>query len=103
AGGGASVVHALGRLGAIAGDDERATAVDRLLAMMTEEKRRGAPESAGNLLQIYEALGDIGDARAAGPLEDELLDDGIARAAKVVVVHALARIGQHRSRAPLLR
>jgi len=103
AGGGASVVHALGRLGAVAGDDERATAVDRLLEMMAEEKRRGAPESAGNLLQIYEALGDIADPRAAGPLEAELADATVGRAPKVVIVQALGHIGQHSSRAPLLR
>jgi hypothetical protein len=103
AGGGASVVHALGRLGAMAGGEGRATAVDRLLVLLVEEKRRGAPESPGNLLQIYEALGDTRDPRAARPLEAELSDATVGRAPKVLLVHALVRIGDERSRPALTR
>jgi hypothetical protein len=102
-GGGASIVHALGRLGAMAGGEGRATAVERLLVLLVEEKRRGAPESPGNLLQIYEALGDTRDPRAAGPLEAELSDPDVGRAPKVLLVHALMQIGDDGSRPALMR
>ncbi len=61
--------------------------------MLREEKRRQAPESPGNLLQIYEALGDTQDPKAAPALEAELLDASVPRAPKVVIVQALVDIG----------
>ena len=100
-GGGLSIIDALGKLGGMAGAGERGTAVDRLLAMLASEKERNAPESPGNLLQIYEALGDTHDPRAAGPLEVELLDPAVGRAPKVVIVKALVAIGQSSSHAAL--
>lgn len=93
AGSGLSVIDALGKLGGVAEGDDRSSAVDRLLAMLREEKRRGARESPGNLLQIYEALGDTLDPRAAPALEAELLDASVPRAPKVVIVQALVDIG----------
>lgn len=93
AGSGLSVIDALGKLGGVAEGDEKSTAVDRLLEMLREEKRRDARESPANLLQIYEALGDTRDPRAAPALEAELLDPTVPRAPKVVIVNALVEIG----------
>lgn len=101
AGSGLSIIDALGRLAAVAGEDDKAVAVDRLLEMLAQEKARGARESAANLLQIYEALGLTKDPKAAAPLEAELLDPTVPRAAKVLIVGALVAIGQKSSRAAL--
>jgi hypothetical protein len=101
AGSGLSIIDALGRLGGVASDADRSVAVDRLLAMLAEEKARGARESPGNLIQIYEALGHTRDPRAAPPLEAELLDERVPRAPKVVIVASLVQIGQESSRAAL--
>ncbi|NUO53835.1 MAG: hypothetical protein HOV80_33745 [Polyangiaceae bacterium] len=98
AGSGLSIIDALGRLGAVAGEDDKSVAVDRLLAMLAEEKARGARESPGNLLQIYEALGQTKDPKAAPALEAELLDESVPRAPKVVIVGAIVAIGQASSR-----
>jgi hypothetical protein len=98
-----SVIDALGRLAAQAEADERGEAIARLVALMHEEKRRGALESQGNLLQIYEALGQTGDSRAVAPLEGELLDPAVQTAPKVVVVQALVALRAQASRAPLER
>jgi hypothetical protein len=102
-GAGLSVIETLGKLGGMADADGKSAAVERLLAMLAEEKQHDDPETPGNLLQIYEALGQTRDARAAGPLENELADPEVGRAPKVVVVQALAQIGEPRSRAALLR
>lgn len=96
-----SVVYALGRLGAMAEPEQRQKVVERLLALMAEEKARGAQESQGNLLQIYEALGDTGDAMAVAPLERELLDPTVRTAPKVVIVQALVALRAQQSRATL--
>lgn len=101
AGSGLSIIDALGRLGAVADEDDKSVAVDRLLAMLAEEKARGARESPGNLLQIYEALGQTKDPKAAPALETELLDETVPRAPKVVIVGALVAIGQASSRGAL--
>lgn len=101
AGSGLSIIDALGRLGAVATDSDRGVAVDRLIEMLAEEKRRGARESPGNLLQIYAALGKTGDPRAAAPLEAELLDPTVPRAPKVVIVGSLVQLAQPSSRAAL--
>jgi hypothetical protein len=93
-----SIIDALGRLGALADADERGEVVERLIALLRAEKQRGALESQGNLLQIYEALGQTGDARAIAPLEGELLDPDVAMAPKVVVVHALVALRAKGSR-----
>lgn len=98
AGGGLSIIDALGKLGTIAGPDEKTIAVERLIAMLAEEKRRHAPESASNLIQIYEALGETRDPRAEKPLDAELLDASVGRAPKVVIVNALIAIGSSGSR-----
>lgn len=101
AGSGLSIIDALGKLGGFAEGAERSAAVDRLIAMLAEEKRRGARESPANLLQIYEALGQTGDPRAAPPLEAELLDPSVPRAPKVVIVGSLVLLAQSSSRAAL--
>ncbi len=93
AGSGLSVIDALGKLGGVAEGNEKSAAVDRLLSMLREEKRRDARESPGNLLQIYEALGETQDPKAAPALEAELLDANVPRAPKVVIVQALVEIG----------
>ena len=96
-----SVIHALGRLGAVATPEDRADVVARLVALLHEEKRRGAVESQGNLLEIYEALGHTGDPSAIEPLERELVDPAVGTAPKVVVVQALVTLGATQSRALL--
>ena len=101
AGSGLSIIDALGRLGALADGDERTQAVERLLAQLASEKQRAAPESPGNLLQLYEALGRTGDARAAQALEAELVDPEVGRAPKVVIVQSLVWLAQPSSRAAL--
>lgn len=98
-----SVIHALGRLGKVADGDERRSAVDRLLVLLDEEKRSDATDSTGNLLHIYEALGATGDSRAAPALERELEDVRVGIAPKVVVVQALARIGEPSTRPVIVR
>lgn len=97
AGSGLSIIDTLGRLGGQADGDLRTMAVDRLIELLAEEKRRGAPESEANLLQIYEALGRTRDPRAAPPLEAELLDASVGRAPKVVIVQSILWIGEERS------
>ncbi len=101
AGSGLSIIDALGRLAGCASDADRGVAVDRLIAMLEEERRRGARESAGNLLQIYEALGQTGDPKAAAPLEAELADAAVPRAHKVVIVAALVHLARPSSRPAL--
>ncbi len=101
AGSGLSVIDALGKLGGAAEGDQKSAAVDRLLQMLREEKRRRARESPGNLLQIYEALGDTRDPKAAPALEAELLDANVPRAPKVVIVQGLVDIGLSSSKAAL--
>ena len=98
-----SVIDALGRLGARATPEERSEVVDHLVALMHAEKRRGAVESQGNLLQIYEALGATGDPRAIPPLEQELVDPSVGTAPKVVVVQSLVALQATQSRGVLER
>lgn len=98
-----SVIDALGRLAAIAAPDQRAEVIDRLVALMHEEKHRGAVESQGNVIAIYEALGQTGDPRAIGPLEGELVDPTVPTAPKVAVVQALVALRATRSRDVLAR
>ncbi|MBL8742354.1 MAG: hypothetical protein JNK04_14700 [Myxococcales bacterium] len=101
AGSGLSVIDALGKLGGAAEGDQKKDAVERLLQMLREEKRRRARESPGNLLQIYEALGDTHDPKAAPALEAELLDATVPRAPKVVIVQAIVDIGLPSSKTAL--
>lgn len=98
-----SVIHAMGRIAAKAEPDDRANAVDHLLALLASEKRRPSPEALANLLHIYEALGNTGDARAIAPLERELVDRSVATAPKVIIVQALVTLGARQSRATLER
>lgn len=92
-----SVVDALGRLAGAQGA-ERTAAVTRLRGWLTEEKHRGAPDSIGNVLTIYEALGHTRDASAARALEAELRDPDVSRAAKTVIVASLAKLRDPASR-----
>lgn len=96
-----SIIYAMGKLGGVADAEQRDAVVDRLVALMHEEKRRNAQESQGNLLQIYEALGDTGSPRAIAPLEGELLDVSVKTAPKVAVVHALVALQATQSRGVL--
>ncbi len=98
-----SVIYALGKIAANADAEDRATAVDRLLALLASEKTRASNEALANLLHIYEALGHTGDARAIGPLEAELVDARVATAPKVVIVQALVALGARQSRSTLER
>jgi len=96
-----TVIDALGQLAGNARGAERAVAVDRLLALLEQEKRRGSPDAPGNVLQIYEALGKTEDARAAQALERELSDESVPLAALTVVTDSLVSLGQTSSRGPL--
>jgi len=96
-----AIIDAMGRIGAVADPAQRGDVVDRLLALLQDEKRRGARESQGNVLQIYEALGQLGDPRAVAPLERELLDPTVGLAPKSVVVQALVALRAQRSRGAL--
>lgn len=98
-----SLIYALGKLGASASDYDHDRVVDRLLALLAQEKKRGAQESGGNLLQIYEALGDTGDDRAIAALEIELADASVKTAPKVVIVQALVTLGARQSKPVLER
>lgn len=98
-----SVIDALGRLAACADGPGKDAAVARLIALVAEEKRRAAPDRAGNLLGLYEALGETRDPRAAPALEAELDDPSVTNAAKVVVVRALALVDAPTSRAVVIR
>lgn len=96
-----SVIDALGRLAASADPTDKRAATDRLLALLAQERARDAPESAGNVLQLYQALGETGDPRAAAALEAELLDPKVTLAAKTVIVDALVTLKQPSSVAAL--
>lgn len=96
-----SVVNALGQLASAAEPAGRKSATDRLIALLAQERARSAPESAGNVLAIYEALGRTREPSAAGALETELLDPAVTHAAKTVVVAALVRLQQPSSGPPL--
>ncbi|GEM_PF-3988822 len=98
-----SVIYALGKIAAKADAEDRATAVDHLLALLAAEKTRASTDALANLLHIYEALGQTGDARAIGPLEAELVDARVATAPKVVIVQALVTLGARQSRPTLER
>ncbi len=87
-----SIIDAMGRLGAVAAPEQRSEVVDRLVELLNVEKTRGAQESQGNLLQIYEALGQTGDPRAVDPLTRELNDRSVMTAPKVVIVQALVAL-----------
>jgi hypothetical protein len=95
-----SVIHALGQLGGHADPALRKTATDRLVALLAQERERARtePESAGNVLAIYEALGKTNDPAAAPPLEIELRDPEVPLAARTVVVESLVELGQPSSR-----
>ena len=95
------VIKALGELAGAADADDREVATDRLIALLAQEKARDAPDAPGNVLQIYEALGQTGDPRAAAALEPELSDRTVPLAALTVVADALANLGQPSSVAAL--
>lgn len=96
-----TVIDALGHLAGNASGAERNTAVDRLLSLLAQEKKRETPDAPGNVLQIYEALGKTADPRAAQALERELADRSVPLAALTLVVDALVELGQSSSRAAL--
>lgn len=96
-----SAIYAMGALAAKASPDQRAETVDRLLALLASEKQRAATDALANLLQIYQALGQSGDARAIGPLVAELTDASVATAPKVVVVQALVALNARDSKPAL--
>lgn len=98
-----SAIYAMGQIAAKAEAEDRTTVVDRLLALLASEKQRPSPEALANLLHIYEALGQTGDARAIAPLEAELVDARVATAPKVIIVQALVALGARQSRATLER
>jgi len=97
-----AVIEALGEIAGVADADNRKLATDRLLALLEQEKARKAPDAAGNVLQLYEALGHTADPRAAEALERELSDKTVPLAALTVVADALARLRQPSSKGSLL-
>jgi len=96
-----TVIDAIGKLAGAANPDLQKTATDRLIALLAQEKARSSPDAPGNVLQIYEALGDTQDPRAALALEAELSDPSVPLAALVVIVEALAKLNQPSSLKPL--
>ena len=96
------MIKALGELAGVAEPDDRELATDRLIALLAQEKAREAPDAPGNVLQIYEALGQTGDPRAATALEPELSDKTVPLAALTVVAGALANLQQPSSKAALV-
>lgn len=96
-----TVIDALGKLAGAADPGNQKTATDRLIALLAQEKARPSPDAPGNVLQIYEALGDTRDPRAASALEAELSDPSVPLAALVVVIEALAKLNQASSIKPL--
>lgn len=95
------VIDALGQLAGLASGADRATAVDRLLSWLEQEKKRASPDAPGNVLQIYEALGKTQDPRAAQALERELGDPSVPLAALTVVTDSLVELAQPSSKGPL--
>lgn len=97
-----TVIHSLGQLAGMASAPERAVATRRLGALLAQEKQRKAPEAVGNVLQIYEALGDAGDPSSAALLERELLDPDVPLSTLIEVIASLVRLHQPSSREALL-
>jgi len=89
-----SVIDALGQLAGMADPANRKVATDRLLELLAQEKARTEPDAPGNVLQIYEALGDTADPRAATALEQELADPRVPIAALAVVTAAIVKLRQ---------
>lgn len=96
-----SVIDAVGRLAGVATGREHDLAVERLGTWLREEKARRAPESAGNVLGLYEALGHTRDPDAVRRLTAELRDPNVTYAAKTVIVDALVRLADPDARASL--
>ncbi len=87
-----SVIDAMGRLAAEAPPAQRADVVDHLVKLLEVEKRRESVEALGNTIQIYEALGQTGEAKAIAALERELVDPTVETAPKVVIVQSLVAL-----------
>lgn len=85
-------IHALGALAGAVNGAERRNAADRLVTWLKQERSRNAAESPGNVLTIYEALGDAKEASSAAALERELLDPAVTGAEKSVIVASLVQI-----------
>lgn len=98
---GPSILASIGKLGAHAGAADQKAAVARLAALLAEEKERRGADSAGNVLVILEALGDLATPDAARVLERELPDPAHTDAVRVVIVSSLEACGQRASVAVL--
>lgn len=98
-----SVIDAMGRLAAEAPLQQRADVVDHLVKLLEVEKRRESIEALGNTIQIYEALGQTGEAKAIAALERELVDPTVETAPKVVIVQSLVALKAVQSKELLAR
>jgi hypothetical protein len=96
-----TVIDAMGQLAGMATGPDHTTAVDRLLALLAQEKARDRRDAVGNVLQLYEALGDTADRRAADALERELADPNVPMAALTVVTASLVKLAQPSSKSAL--
>lgn len=96
-----TVIEAMGVLGGLATGSDHDVAVNRLLALLTQEKARDRRDAPGNVLQIYEALGDTADRRAAEALERELADAAVPLSALTVVTASLVKLAQPSSKGAL--
>lgn len=96
-----TVIEAMGVLAGLATGPDHGTAVDRLLALLVQEKARDRRDAPGNVLQIYEALGDTADRRAADALEKELADDTVPLSALTVITASLVKLAQPSSKSAL--
>ncbi len=98
-----SVIDAMGRLAAEAPPQQREDVVDHLVKLLEVEKRRESVEALGNTIQIYEALGQTGEAKAIAALERELVDPSVETAPKVVIVQSLVALKAVQSKELLAR
>ncbi len=101
---GPSIIVALGELGRAAPDEAtRHAALDRLVALLAQEKERNGSDSIGNVITIIEAIGALGHPDGAAALERELGDPFHDVASQTTIVLALGRLGQSSSIAALAR
>lgn len=92
-----TVLVGLGELGGHAPPPERRAVLDRLLALLREEKTRGGADSAGNVITIVESIGRLGDPGGASALERELADPFHDVTNQTAIVKSIGLLGQRSS------
>jgi hypothetical protein len=97
-----TVIEAIAAIGRNAPRAAKDRAARRLASMLASEKERRGQDSAGNVVSIVEAIGNLGHPAAASALEAELDDAFHDTAGKTNIVEALAKTGA-RSSIPALK